>query len=263
MNDKQIIKNEFYNLCNRIDEKVIIEMNQGNTYADLNNVIVGLNNECFGLRLFDDPDGIFYQLFYVNGRKGLKGLVLHMSLDNPHRDDLVFIFSNHLTMEYEELDSISVYNTFQQHTRSMLESEGYFTISSLEMQNYKGLDTAIITKSKGIFVIPFIDKVEFLREYFGNRHNLQLVENQNYVYLMLNKRSGLIKIGRSIKPRFREKTLRSEEPEIFILSIWAAPREIERELHKQFNNKKKRGEWFKLKSREMNEIKHRMREFIA
>jgi hypothetical protein len=262
MDDRQKIKDEFYKLCNSIDENVIIEMNDGNADAGLNNVVVGLHDECFGLRLFNDPDQIFYQLFYVNGKKGLKGFVLHMTLDNPHRDDLVFMFSNHLTMEYEHLDSIDIFNTFQQHTRSMLEKEGHFTVSSLEMEKFNGMDTTIIAKAKGISVIPLIDKVKFLREYFGNRHSLHLMENQNHIYLMLNKRSGLIKIGRSINPRFREKTLQGEEPEIFILSIWAAPREIERELHNKFRDKKKRGEWFKLKSRDMKEIKDRMNEFI-
>jgi hypothetical protein len=32
-----------------------------------------------------------------------------------------------------------------------------------------------------------------------------------YIYLMLNKRSGYIKIGRSKRPSFREKTLQADE----------------------------------------------------
>ena len=245
-----------------MDEKFIHEMSQVSNDVSVNNVIVGLNDECFGLRLFDDPEKVFYQLFYINGTKGLSGLLLDMTLYNPNRDDIVFLFSNHLTQEFQHLDAIDVFNTFQQYTRSMLEKEGHFTISSLEMEKFKGKDSTIIAKGvKGISIIPLIEKVEFLRQYFGQRHTIEIKEDQNYIYLMLNKRNGLVKIGTSIRPKFREKTLQGEEPEIYLISIWQAPREIEKELHKRFSDKKKRGEWFKLKSRDLKDIKDRMIEF--
>ena len=259
MDEKAKIKEEFSELCFCLDEKDVIEMSQTNLEVSLNNVVVGLSDECFGLALSHDTDKVSYQLFYVNGKKGLTGYLLNMNLKNPNRDDLVFMFANHLTQKYVDLDLIDVFNTFQLQTRSMLEKEGHFTVSSLEMEKYRGQDVSIAAKGvKGIELIPLIDKVKFFQEYFGNRHVQQQTDGENYVYLLLNKRNGLIKIGTSIKPSFREKTLQSQEPEIVLLAIWTAPKEIERELHKKFSDNKRRGEWFDLRARDMKEIKERM-----
>ena len=65
---------------------------------------------------------------------------------------------------------------------------------------------------------------------------------------MRNKRNGYIKIGYTSKdPVFREKTLQSEEPEIeLIFSFYGLPMKEEKNLHKHFDDKRIRGEWFKL-----------------
>ena len=235
MNEQVKIREEFSELCFSLDEHVIVDMSENNLEVGLNNVIVGLNDECFGLILNNDPNNISYQLFYVNGKNGLSGFLLKINLDNPSRDGLVFIFANHLTRNYPKLDLIDTFNTFQLHTRSMLEKEGYFTVSSLEMNEFNGMDATIIANGvRGISLIPLIDKAQFIQEYFGNSHMKQQVDNENYVYLMLNKRNGFIKIGTSIMPGYRERTLQSQEPEVILLALWTAPRETEKELHKIF-----------------------------
>lgn len=63
-------------------------------------------------------------------------------------------------------------------------------------------------------------------------------------YLMRNNRNGYIKIGRSVKPQFREKTLQSEEPDIELLAV--TDRDCEKQLHKKYKDKRVRGEWFDL-----------------
>lgn len=256
------IKNEFQELCFALGHDEILKISNSNSDISLNNVIVGIESECFGFMLLDESSEFEYQLFYVNGEKELRGFLLQMSLNNPNRENLVFMFSNYLSQEFPELDSIDVFNTFQQHTRGALEKEKYFTMTSSQAQKFEGKNSSIIVKGKGFEIITLIDKIKALREYFGNRHTIEVKENENYIYLMLNKRNGLLKIGTSIHPKFRERTLQSQEPEVFLLSIWAAPRVIEKELHKMFHDKKERGEWFKLKSKEIRIIKERMDEFI-
>lgn len=63
-------------------------------------------------------------------------------------------------------------------------------------------------------------------------------------YLIKNKRNNLYKIGRSSNPLKREKTLQSEEPDIVMVKTW--DKDIENELHTDYNNYRIRGEWFNL-----------------
>lgn len=79
-----------------------------------------------------------------------------------------------------------------------------------------------------------------------------------YVYLMENKRNGYTKIGFSKKPKHREKTLQSEEPEIELIFKGRATMDDEKLLHEEYSDKRVRGEWFDLtdndKYKIMNQI---------
>ena len=72
------------------------------------------------------------------------------------------------------------------------------------------------------------------------------------IYLMLDERTGLVKIGRSINPQLRESTLQSEYPLLSLLAAWDGVAADERHLHERFKTKRVRGEWFDL---DVNEIK--------
>ena len=74
-----------------------------------------------------------------------------------------------------------------------------------------------------------------------------------FVYIMrTNWNSKVVKIGISNSPKKREKTLRSEED----LSLWAIEefktrskaRRVEKALHEEYDDYRKRGEWFELPS---------------
>ena len=67
-----------------------------------------------------------------------------------------------------------------------------------------------------------------------------------YVYAMRNSRNGYIKIGRSDSPRFREKTLQSEEPEVELLFAYLCRPEVESMAHMRYDVFRLRGEWFDL-----------------
>jgi hypothetical protein len=242
-----------------LDEEEIIEINKNMNSGDLNNVIVGLEQHFYCTGLIDDTDKIEYQLYFVRGGNKLEGDVLRLTVDNPKRDDLVFYFSNFLSHNYPEIDLIDTFNTFQKQTRGMLENIGYLTIASTELDRYDDPNPVIMAKGvKGIIPIRFFRKIEFYKEFFGNKKLEEINLGEHHIYLMLNKRNNYIKIGKSKKPNFREKTLQAQEPEIEMITFWQAPANIETQLKKQFSEKKQRGEWFKLSFKELNEIKKQM-----
>lgn len=74
------------------------------------------------------------------------------------------------------------------------------------------------------------------------------------IYLCRNKRNGLVKIGYTTNPTYREKTLQSEEPEVFFEQIYEGTLDQEQELHRRFADRRIRGEWFELLPRDMDVI---------
>jgi len=81
-----------------------------------------------------------------------------------------------------------------------------------------------------------------------------------FVYLMLDKRTMLHKIGISNSAGYREKTLQSEKPSIKMVSKKEYPNRriaanIEKALHTSYEHKRKRGEWFLLDDGDVEELK--------
>ena len=81
-----------------------------------------------------------------------------------------------------------------------------------------------------------------------------------YVYLMNDTSNGYYNIGMSNNPEYRESTLQSEKPTIVKVCQKKYPsrriaRSIEAALHKVFEDKRVRGEWFSLKDKDIWEIK--------
>jgi hypothetical protein len=84
---------------------------------------------------------------------------------------------------------------------------------------------------------------------------------KKFTYLMLNTRNGLYKIGESNLPKFREKTLWSEEPEVEIYAAFTSEKCNEKILHETFAKKRIRGEWFALNEQDLINIKNTVGEF--
>lgn len=75
------------------------------------------------------------------------------------------------------------------------------------------------------------------------------------IYLCRNKRNGYVKIGFSITPELREKTLQSEEPELFFEHTFpGTTMDDESELHRRYASRRLRGEWFELTPQDVTEI---------
>ncbi len=84
-------------------------------------------------------------------------------------------------------------------------------------------------------------------------------ETSCYVYIMKDESNGSHKIGISNKPEYREKTLQSDKPYITLLQAKEFPsrtiaRAFESALHKTYESKHLRGEWFDLSEDEVNEV---------
>ena len=71
---------------------------------------------------------------------------------------------------------------------------------------------------------------------------------------MYDKNNGYFKIGNSVNPKYREKTLQSEKPSIVLYATCDS--NIEHRLHMEFKDKRIRGEWFYLNTNDLLTIKN-------
>jgi predicted GIY-YIG superfamily endonuclease len=77
------------------------------------------------------------------------------------------------------------------------------------------------------------------------------MDNCTYCYLLRQPLNGYTKIGISNDVAFRAKTLGSYEYELHLVQAFEFPNKyealkFEKNMHKVFNKKRKRGEWFDL-----------------
>jgi hypothetical protein len=90
---------------------------------------------------------------------------------------------------------------------------------------------------------------------------LEEADNEEcFVYLMKDLRNNAHKIGISVNPRIREKTLQSEQPKTELLAVKKYINRkialaIEKALHDIYSHKRKRGEWFNLDSEDVSELR--------
>jgi hypothetical protein len=73
-----------------------------------------------------------------------------------------------------------------------------------------------------------------------------LSDKPTFIYVMIDKNTGYYKIGKSVDPKHRERTLQSEKPTIEMLYVFSAKSSDEKKLHEIFKQKRIRGEWFDL-----------------
>lgn len=242
----------FGDVCFTLSRKDILELNEEDN-GPINNVIAGINKNCFGAKLFDDEPELHVHMYFINNDYELKGDIICLDIDDPEYFTHLLRFCIMIAEDYKNIDAINAFNIFQTRLRSFLEKKGFFTATTIELKMFQG-KSAVAASSRPIKVIRLIDKVDFYRELFDNNYKLEAETDKDYVYLMVNEETSLIKIGTSKKPHFREKTLHSQEPKIFIIALWCCDKILERQLHAQYSENRIRGEWFRLKLRELEEI---------
>lgn len=73
-----------------------------------------------------------------------------------------------------------------------------------------------------------------------------------HTYIMFDSSINLYKIGKSLEPLKREKTLQGEKPSIKLMYI--IPKDIESYLHSKHHRQRVRGEWFNIRSTQLSSI---------
>jgi hypothetical protein len=122
---------------------------------------------------------------------------------------------------------------------------------------YKLPDSFIVEKEHGDFVKVkitgiFLFDLSHLIEAFFKPEKKE--KPKSLTYLMLDHNTGYYKIGKSISPASREKTLQSEKPTIEMILV--IDMDIEKDLHTIFASKRIRGEWFSLTLKDVDFIKN-------
>ncbi|TCD03220.1 GIY-YIG nuclease family protein [Pedobacter psychroterrae] len=245
---------KFLECCFTLSEEDILEFDKEDN-GPITNVIAGIDTNCYGVKLYDDRIGLMADMFYINGENGLRGDIISLNLRDPDYFGLLMHFCTVLCRLYPGLNELDIFNTFQKKLRGFLEKSGFFTATNLELKQFEGQNAVMVGLARrGIFKIDFIDKKEFYRNYFNDNFADKHVPGQDYVYLMVNCDTSLIKIGTSKNPAYRERTLHSQEPAIHLIAKWCCSKEIERKLHAMYRQKSARGEWFRLSLGDLAEI---------
>ncbi|MCX2432183.1 GIY-YIG nuclease family protein [Pedobacter sp. GR22-10] len=139
----------------------------------------------------------------------------------------------------------------------MAEQLGFYTIDPIELQKHTNDPNPILAvkSSRGIIYAPMLKYLDCYEHIFWDMLQAIPTSENNFIYLMFNSKTKLIKIGKSKKPQYGEKTLQSEEPEITMIAVWEANAQTETSLHQKCKDKYICGEWFKLTLKDMAAIK--------
>lgn len=255
------INSYFDEFCYDLDRESIYLLNKQDN-GPINNVISHLSNQCYGVHIYDDKDQIEYLIFYIDHKYELSGLalLLSLSLNLNTRTSFTIEFCKLICDKYPHKDIVDVFNCLQHQLRSVFEKMGFFTLGNESKDLPKGSVGMAPLNSKGFISFPTLDKLSVYRWLFDeNIDDLDVDSSKSKkVYLLLDSKNNLIKIGQSINPKLREKTLQGINPEWDLITTWVAPISEEKRLHKLFESKKTRGEWFNLNFNDLKIIKQEM-----
>jgi hypothetical protein len=259
------IKSYFEKNCYDLDEKAIYSLDKQDN-GPINNVIVNLNEHCYGVHIYEDKEFIEYLLFYIDNRNGLSGIGLlnSLKLDIKTRTTVTIEFCKLVNEKYPHADIVDIFNTLQTYSRSTFEKLGFFTFGNeirnlVDSYNFVGL----VSGKRGVIAFPTMEKIELYRWFFNEDADFVQVDQsrKKKIYLLLDSKNNLIKIGQSYTPDLREKTLQGVAPNWDLITTWIAPIIEEKKLHKMFEDKRSRGEWFDLDFTDLKKIKKYMNKY--
>lgn len=251
---------KFQDNCFSMEEEAILALRDVYKSGEINAVITGLEKHCYGVYVVDDTDDLKYEMFYISNKPELAGFIISLSSAETESDELTFLFAKHLSLKYPSIDLISAFNTLQGKVRQVYEMYNIIT-QPVTIKDLNTNRTYMVKGYNGIKTILMIDKLDFYRDHFqADKYEVNEAK-EKCVYLMLNIKNSQIKIGQSIDPKFREKTLMGQEPSIYVVAAWIAPVTVEKELHRKFKLKNVRGEWFNLNFQDCESIKSYMKEY--
>jgi hypothetical protein len=232
---------------------------------ELNNVLEGFKSDFFTIALDKKESIEEYTLIYICGSDEIRGLTLRSGRNVKERDLNTFRFAKAIENEFPEKNTISIFNTFQNKLIEAYESFGILCLPEYIATLGKELTFLLPNKPKiGVDHILQINPIEFYRSFFERKDKIQDKVGISKLYLMCEGEKGYIKIGQTknnLETRRKgvaEPTLNAKDPQIWIISAWEAPKEVEKKLHSDYKSKRKRGEWFDLKAVDLKEINEMM-----
>lgn len=172
------------------------------------------------------------------------------------------------------------------------EIEKMSIVADTVVDNDTGMDIEVVVRNDYVGTFPSIEELLLMRKridntigmlkthYNGDNNvvNLELAEalskassesvedsksarrnragDNTFIYMMKSNLTGFIKIGKSKKPKARERTLQSEDPLLEMIFTSPLVDSVEEfELHQMFSDKRVRGEWFNLTNEDVIFIK--------
>lgn len=245
-----------------LDSEYIIA-NRDFDRGEINNVIKGLNKEVFVIMLVkDNISDVVFEASYINNTNELKGYSINLDTSDLRWTRYLASFSTYISKEFDSYDPIDGFNGFMKHSRTLFEQLDFFTLTSKEVEQIiKNNDELLVSNDRGVIVVKYQDKLETYRDFYSHDAPILNRERENRVYLMYSGTNNSIKIGRSINPSLRERTLQSEDPQLGIITCWIAPVKVEKELQKLMESKRVRGEWFNLNFGDLKQIRKYMKKY--
>ena len=146
-----------------------------------------------------------------------------------------------------EMEKISIDSNYSRQVVRKMSVDGH-EITNFELAGFYG--RILLDYANSLYSESDQSKIDY-----KNHLQRKKETKDTYVYLMIDKNTGYHKIGRSKDPKYREKTLQSEKPTIELLYKFKAHSSTEKELHKKYNSKRIRGEWFDLNQKDIDYIK--------
>lgn len=206
-------------------------------------------------------------------------------------DKLYILFDNDEVLDFEiEKKSFHLYNSYDETYKQVFENriqlykEDLFSLSENHIKDWRILtsenrkiegmkpygksfhnygnnqDLQIALRNMFIDYIKIVGEIDNYKPLskFEFRENINSNESC-HLYLMKDLANGYYKIGISNSPEYREKTLQSEKPTIELISSKEfSNRKIalafESSIHKSYDNKRLRGEWFEFNQNDVNEM---------
>jgi hypothetical protein len=160
----------------------------------------------------------------------------------------------------------------ERYTESIAISEEIFWLNCEEIQTVgavfehrKSLMQSYYTLFLDHYDYPYSrTALEYIEKLPLNDEEITIInsyKNQlTYIYLIKDRQTGFIKIGRSNEPQtrlrtlIRQDTLLPQPNDFHFLFLWEDYPYIEKVLHEKYNEKRKRGEWFGLSTEDLEEI---------
>lgn len=237
-------------------------------------IVTGAENENFSKFIFSPVN--------IDGRNYLKTRFQKKHFNTKKGDSISFLFSdekieifiidndpteimNHpnwgiileinIPLTISQIDKFINYNflswKFKSGNKELFFKDGIASDSFRPLVNLQNSITKLFQNFKDILTEEKINIIDF-----------KTITNKSscYVYLMKDLSNGSYKIGISNSPKYREKTLQSQKPEIELIHAKQFHKRkiaeiFEKVLHEIFRNKRIRGEWFELSNEDIEDLK--------